>query len=42
MIRKLVLLLLILGVALPLASCGRKGPLEAPPGTEYPRKYPAE
>lgn len=42
MIRVLVLVLVILGVALPLAGCGRKGALEAPPGTDYPRKYPSQ
>jgi predicted small lipoprotein YifL len=37
--------LLIALVVLPLASCGKKGPLEPPPDapkTQYPRVYPSE
>jgi len=42
MSRMLVICLLALALALPLAGCGRKGPLELPPGQtdEYPHKYP--
>ena len=41
MIRKLVLLALVLAIAVPVAGCGRKGALDAPEGTEYPREYPS-
>jgi len=35
-------LLMALALALPLASCGKRGKLEGPPGesSDYPRKYP--
>jgi predicted small lipoprotein YifL len=31
-------------ILLPLAACGKKGPLEPPPGATgtYPRAYPSE
>jgi len=37
-----LLLLLALGLAVTLSACGKKGPLEPPPGKEskYPRQYP--
>lgn len=37
-----VMLVCALGLALPLAGCGKKGDLEPPPGkkSEYPRTYP--
>jgi predicted small lipoprotein YifL len=41
--RRIFAALLIACIALPLlATCGKKGRLEAPPGEtlEYPRKYP--
>jgi predicted small lipoprotein YifL len=41
--RRLIVAMLVAGTALPiLASCGKKGNLEAPPGEEqtYPRRYP--
>ena len=40
-IRRLVLLLLTASLALPAAGCGRKGQPEPPPGSDYPRTYPA-
>jgi predicted small lipoprotein YifL len=38
------LALLLLGLALPLAACGKKGDPVAPPGEPniYPRTYPRE
>lgn len=41
-LRKALLALLFVGLAIPLADCGRKGPLEPPPDSDYPRTYPAE
>ena len=43
LVRRLIAAVLIAGAALPvLASCGKKGNLESPPGEEqtYPRRYP--
>lgn len=42
MTRRLLIALLVLGLLVPLAACGRKGALEPPPGSTYPREYPAE
>lgn len=28
-------------VASPLAACGKRGPNEAPEGSQYPRQYPS-
>ncbi len=42
MMRRLLIALLVVGLLVPLAACGRKGTLEAPPGSTYPRDYPAE
>ena len=40
MIRKVILILLALAVALPAAGCGRRGKLETPENSTYPRDYP--
>ncbi len=40
MLRWLLLLALVLILASPLAACGRKGALERPQDSEYPRQYP--
>ncbi len=39
-----IALALLLSLLLPLAACGKKGPLEPPPGepNTYPRTYPSE
>jgi predicted small lipoprotein YifL len=39
-----IALALLLALLLPLAACGKKGPLEPPPGEQstYPRIYPSE
>jgi predicted small lipoprotein YifL len=42
MIRKLLLIVLVLAMAAPLGACGRKGHLDTPPDSEYPRQYPAK
>ncbi len=42
MMRRLLIALLVLGLLAPLAACGRKGALEPPPGSTYPKQYPAE
>lgn len=42
MMRRLLIALLVLGLLVPMAACGRKGALEAPPGSTYPKQYPAE
>lgn len=39
--RRLALLLLCAALALPVAACGRKGQPEPPPGSDFPRTYPA-
>lgn len=41
MTRALLALLLIGALAGGLAACGRKGKPEHPPGSDYPRSYPA-
>jgi predicted small lipoprotein YifL len=44
MTRRIVLALLLLAMALPLADCGRKGDVRPPPGEEqsdFPRRYPS-
>ena len=41
MARTLILVFLIALMAAPLVGCGRRGALEAPPGSDYPRKYPS-
>jgi predicted small lipoprotein YifL len=35
---------LVLALALPLTACGKRGPLQPPPGEEshYPQKYPRQ
>jgi predicted small lipoprotein YifL len=38
---KLLVFILILGLALSVAACGRKGQPEPPPGSDYPRTYPS-
>ena len=42
MIRYLMAMVLALALAGPLAGCGKKGDLEAPPGKtiDHPKKYP--
>lgn len=40
--RLVVAVILAVSVAGPLAACGKKGSPEAPPGSEYPRQYPAK
>ncbi|MBK8209352.1 MAG: hypothetical protein IPK78_04685 [Rhodospirillales bacterium] len=40
-VRRLLLLLLLAGLALPAAGCGRKGQPEPPPGADFPRTYPS-
>lgn len=43
--RCVTVLMLICAFALPLAACGKKGPLDPPPGSEdspYPRTYPTK
>ncbi|MDX9861677.1 MAG: lipoprotein [Rhodospirillales bacterium] len=42
MMRRLLIALLVIGMLAPLAACGRKGNLEPPPGSTYPRQYPTE
>jgi hypothetical protein len=42
---RLTLLTLLAALALPVAGCGKKGPLDPPPGGEdspYPRPYPIQ
>ena len=39
-VRRLLLLMIMAGLALPVAGCGRKGQPEPPPGADYPRTYP--
>lgn len=42
MIRRLLILLVIIGLVAPLGACGRKGSLQPPPGSTYPREYPTQ
>ncbi len=42
---RLAALTLLAAVALPMAGCGKKAPLDPPPGSEdvpYPRPYPIQ
>jgi hypothetical protein len=44
--RRITVIALLGALALPLGACGKKGPLDPPPGTEespnpYPRPYPS-
>ncbi len=41
MSRLAMVLLVVFGVAMATAACGRKGAPEAPPGSDYPKVYPA-
>ncbi len=38
---KIILIVLALAVALPAAGCGRRGSLEKPEESTYPRTYPS-
>ena len=41
--KRFALVTLLAAVVLPMAGCGKKGPLEPPPGSEksdFPRPYP--
>ena len=42
MIRRLMAAVVALALAAPLAGCGKKGDLEAPPGktVQHPKQYP--
>jgi hypothetical protein len=39
-IRTVAAVVLAIGLATALASCGKKVPLKPPPGSTYPRQYP--
>ena len=41
-VRKLTILLLVLGIAAGAAACGRKSAPEQPPDSTYPRDYPSQ
>lgn len=41
MIRMLLVIALIVGLTASLGACGRKDKPEHPPGSDYPRQYPA-
>lgn len=42
--KRLALISLLAAIALPMVGCGKKGPLDPPPGSDenapYPRPYP--
>ncbi len=40
MIRRRLLIVLVLAMAVPLGARGRKGHLDKPPDSQYPRHYP--
>ena len=42
MLRSLILVFLIAAVALGASGCGRKASPDHPPGSDYPRRYPAQ
>lgn len=39
--RMLITLMFVAVLALAVSGCGRKGQPEPPPGSDYPRTYPA-
>jgi|SaaInl7_200m_RNA_FD_contig_21_3275411_length_278_multi_6_in_0_out_0_2 predicted small lipoprotein YifL len=41
-IRKILVALLVFGMVASLSACGRKGALEPPPDSTYPRQYPTQ
>ncbi len=44
-VRRITVVALFAALALPLAACGKKSPLDAPPGAEdnrFPRQYPTQ
>ena len=41
-LRGCLMLGLIFMLAMGLTACGRKGPLEKPEGSTYPKEYPTE
>lgn len=42
MIRRILIVLVVIGLLAPLGACGRKGIVEPPPGSSYPRDYPTQ
>ncbi|MBL6946282.1 MAG: lipoprotein [Rhodospirillales bacterium] len=42
MMRKLLVALLVFGLVASLSACGRKGALEPPPDSTYPRQHPTQ
>lgn len=42
MTRPIILALLVISMAASLGACGRRGALDAPDGTTYPKDYPVE
>ncbi|MGF1639454.1 MAG: hypothetical protein ACFCUO_00740 [Rhodospirillales bacterium] len=41
MIRRLLVIVLVVGLASTAGACGRKGKPEHPPGSDFPRQYPS-
>ena len=41
-LRKLLVVAVILGIAAGVSSCGRKSAPEQPPDSTYPRQYPTQ
>ncbi len=41
-LRKLLVLFVILGIAAGVSACGRKNAPEQPPDSSYPRQYPTQ
>ena len=42
MARTLAALVVMVAIALAATGCGRKGTLEKPEGSDFPRQYPSE
>jgi len=42
MIRRILIALIVVGLLAPLGACGRKGSLQPPPDSTYPRDYPTQ
>jgi len=41
-LRKILVAILVFGMVASLSACGRKGALEPPPDSTYPRQYPTQ
>lgn len=42
MFRRILIALLVVGIVASLGACGRKGKVEPPEGSDFPRQYPTQ